>query len=158
MFWAAFGYGIRSDLVVMNGNCDAPRGGVTSKVYLQVLQENLPTILDNDSIFMHDNAGIHTAQIVQKWLEDEGIEVMKWPAYSPDLNPIENLWFLLKEVIHNKHPELATMGGIHTIDRLIEAAIEAWDNLKEDILNKLSITMENRCKAVLEANSWYTKY
>jgi transposase len=44
---------------------------------------------------MQDNARTHTARVVQSWLvpwaEENGIELIDWPLYSPDLNPIENL-------------------------------------------------------------------
>jgi hypothetical protein len=56
MFWAAFGFGCRSDLVVIEGDQNAKRGGVTAKVYIEVLREYLPTIIEHDSIFMQDNA------------------------------------------------------------------------------------------------------
>ena len=91
MFWAAFGFGCRSDLVVMEGDQNAKRGGVTAKVYLEVLAEYLPTILEHDSVFMQDNAPIHKAHKVTAFFAEMGIEVMPWPPYSPDLNPIENL-------------------------------------------------------------------
>ena len=52
MFWACFGFGCRTDLVVMEGDQNAKRGGVTAKVYLEVLEEYLSTILEHDSIFM----------------------------------------------------------------------------------------------------------
>ena len=52
MFWAAFGFGCRSDLVVIEGDQNAKRGGVIAKVYLKVLAEYLPTILEHDSVFM----------------------------------------------------------------------------------------------------------
>jgi hypothetical protein len=77
----------------MNGNPDSRRRGVTAKAYTAVLQECLPTILDADSIFMHDNAKPHTAKHTQKWLQDNSIEVMEWPPYSPDLNLIETFDF-----------------------------------------------------------------
>ena len=91
MFWAAFGFGCRSDLVVMEGDQNAKRRGVTAKVYLEVLAEYLPTILEHDSVFMQDNAPIHKAHKVTEFFAEMGIEVMPWPPYSPDLNPIENL-------------------------------------------------------------------
>jgi transposase len=91
MFWAAFGFGCRTDLVVMEGDQNAKRGGVTARVYTEVLREYLPTILEADSIFMQDNAPIHKAFKVRDFLINIGVDVMDWPPYSPDLNPIENL-------------------------------------------------------------------
>ncbi len=38
-------------------------------------------MMDADSVFMHDNARIHTARLVKNWLEDQAFEVMQWPAY-----------------------------------------------------------------------------
>lgn len=91
MFWACFGYGIKSDLVVLNKDLLSPNEGVLSRTILSCYREHLGTVLELDSIFMQDNTEIHTAKIVKKWLQEEGIEIMEWPAYSPDLNPIENL-------------------------------------------------------------------
>lgn len=51
---------------------------------------------------MQDNARIHTARIVQDWLHEQEFEVLEWPPYSPDLNPIEHVWARLKELV-NEH-------------------------------------------------------
>jgi hypothetical protein len=67
MFWAAFGYGTRSNIVQMKGDEVSARGDVTAARYLELLEEYLSTILDFDSIFMQDNAPIHKAHIVMKW-------------------------------------------------------------------------------------------
>jgi hypothetical protein len=64
MFWAVFGFGIRSDLVIMEGDQNAKRGGVIAKVYLEVLAEYLLTILEHNSIFMQDNTPIYKANKV----------------------------------------------------------------------------------------------
>jgi hypothetical protein len=123
MFWAAFGFGCRTDLVVMEGDENAKRGGVTVEVYIEVVREYLPTILDDDSIFIQDNAPIHKAYRVRTFLEDLGIEIMVWPPYSLDLNPIENLWKLLKAEIDRAHPELKGMGNSNTtMDFMIQCA------------------------------------
>lgn len=159
MFWAGFMWNTRTELVIMEGDLDAPRNGVTARIYLEILKEHLPTILGHDSIFMQDNAPIHTARIIQEWLEEEGIEVMGWPPYSPDLNPIENLWKRLKDEIMKRHPELATMGnGEEAMAHLIRCAKEAWEFLKDELLNKLALGMQKRVTAIKEANGWYTKY
>ncbi len=51
----------------MNSDPDAPNRKVTAQVYLHVLDEYLPTILDHDSIFMQDGAGIHCAHIIRNF-------------------------------------------------------------------------------------------
>ena len=91
MFWAAFGWEIQTNLVVMRSDPNAPRGGVTARRYIEVLEEHLPIILNSDSIFIQDNAPIHKAHTVQAWFRNIAIKLVDWPPYSPDLNPIENL-------------------------------------------------------------------
>ncbi len=51
------------------------------------------------SIFMHDGAPCHQSKIVGKWLEDNKISVLDWPGKSPDLNPIENMWMIIKNKV-----------------------------------------------------------
>lgn len=159
MFWAAFGFGIRTNLVHMRGDPAAKRGGVTARRYIEVLEENLPTILDIDSIFMQDNASIHTAYAVRDWFRDMGIETVDHPPYSPDLNPIENLWKMLKAKIIELRPDFIIMKDNDTIKALlIEVAIEAWEALEPELLNKLASGMQKRVDAIIAAEGWYTKY
>ncbi len=159
MFWAAFTWDRRTEMVAMEGNPTSKRGGVTAQAYCAVLDEHLPTVLDADSIFMHDNARIHTARHTKKWLKENNIEVMEWPPYSPDLNPIENLWFLLKSAIYQHRPDLLTMQGDEKVlAALIETAQLVWNHIRDEVMNKLIVTMVHCAKAVLEADGWYTKY
>lgn len=161
MFWAGFGYNQRTELVALAGDPSAARRGVTSRIVAELYDRVLRGFVDPDrgDIFMHDNAPVHTAHIVQGLLTDRRIKVMEWPPYSPDLNPIENLWKLMKAEIYKLRPDLTDApnnAATHTV--LVNTAQEAWQGLREQVLCKLSDTMPNRVQAVLRAQGWYTKY
>lgn len=111
MVWAAFAGTTRTDLYIMPGDEKSKRGGVTSRMYLDILEQGLPTIMGGNLVFMRDNAPIHGARIIKLWLTDMAFNVMEWPPYSPDLNPIEYSWFPLKEKVHKLHPHLENMSG-----------------------------------------------
>ena len=120
---------------------------------------HLPAILLPGDILIHDGASTHTAHIVRVILAEMGVIVMVWPPYSPDLNPIKNLWALIKAEIYILHPELEFADDtIATLEALITAAKEAWHAIDHSVLYNLSITTPHRVKAVIDAEDWYTKY
>ena len=49
------------------------------------------TILEIDSLFMQDNSRVYIAISVQDWFAERDIDVLDWPPYSLDMNPIKNL-------------------------------------------------------------------
>jgi transposase len=162
MFWACInGDTRRTGLIPMDGDPESPRGGVTSRVIQSTYSTYLPSILSNrsDAIFMHDNASTHTAHIVRDLLNEIDVEVMQWPPHSPDLNPIENLWGLLKRRLLELFPELYDMpNNEETRIYLISAAQHTWFQIDPDILRKLSMSMCNRVQAIIESKGWYTTY
>jgi transposase len=159
MFWAAFGQNMRTGLVPLDGDPLSARGGITGWVIGELYRAYLPTILQPGDIFMHDGATVHTARIVKAILDEMGVMVMIWPPYSPDLNPIENLWSIMKREIYKLYPELEfAPDTVATLEALVSAAREAWHAIDSSILYNLSITMPHRVQAVIAAKGWYTKY
>jgi transposase len=70
---------------------------------------------------------------------------MDWPPFSLDLNPIENLWTIMKARIYELHPELLTADDSEeALWAVIRAAQEAWHTIDDDILYNLSVTMPHR--------------
>ncbi len=62
---------------------------------------------DADFIFQQDLAPAHTAKGTKSWFNDHGVTVLHWPANSPDLNPIENLWGIVKRKMRDTRPNNA---------------------------------------------------
>ena len=140
---------MRSGLLALEGDPDSARGGVTSRVMADVFRSFLPDLLEPGDIFMMDNAPVHTARAVSALLREMGVTTMDWPPCSPDLDPIENLWAILKAEIYKLHPELQFADDtVETLSQLKEAAREAWNMIDDSILYNIATSMERRVKAV----------
>lgn len=63
---------------------------------------------------------------------------MSWPPYSPDLNPIENLWGILVQRVY------ANGRQFPTVDQLKECIILEWNNIEIGVIQELSLSMNNR--------------
>ena len=76
-------------------------GNINASVYKEfICQHALPhlrKVTVETPIFMQDNIPCHRAKTVLSFLEEEGIAVMKWPPYSLDMNPLENVWKIIGE-------------------------------------------------------------
>lgn len=103
---------------------------------------------------MQDNASSHGSKATKAVLQDIGIPACFWPAYSPDLNPIESLWDILKNWIAYNY----IMEDLKDYNVLRKALIEAWKAITQDQLDYLINSMHARCEAVIAANGKQTKY
>lgn len=107
---------------------------------------------DNEFLFVQDNAPVHTAKKIQKWFLEKNIKTLKWPAYSPDLNPIENLWGRMEYLTRNRTPTSA--------ENLWDIILEAYEDIISDTLyiQKLVTSMPKRLKEVLRVEGNVIKY
>ena len=93
------------------------------------------------------------------WFIEQGILVMDWPPYSPDLNPIEHLWAQLKQWINDNHPELIELGKSEAAyQKLFTAIREGWDAIAPEAIETLVKSMDDRVNAVIQSEGWYTRF
>lgn len=157
MVWGAIGYDTRSELVFME-RC-GPKNGYNSESYVLALGEGLQPMYTPGVAFQQDNAPIHKSGPAKDWFESRGVWVIDWPPYSPDMNPIEHVWWELKKQIHKKDPNLGAMGQSEAaVARFKVLMREAWNEVDQDFIRTLIDSMPRRLEAVRLARGWQTKY
>lgn len=103
-------------------------------------------------IFQDDNARPHRATIVMDFLQTEGIQRMEWPAYSPDLNPIEGLWDQLGRAVTSR-TNVST-----SLEDLKDILLQEWNAIDQGQITRLINSMRRRCLACINALGDYTGY
>jgi len=121
-------------------------GEFDAKRYVDILQHNLIQTAMHFYPgeywwFQQDNAPQHTSHLAQRWFHNHGVDLLDFPPYSPDLNPIENLWSILKARVEAR---LA-----RTTDEVERVLKEEWETLDKELLTSLAHSMPTRCAAVV---------
>ncbi|GAB0096980.1 hypothetical protein DMENIID0001_125670 [Sergentomyia squamirostris] len=130
-----------------------------SRDYINVLRSRILPFLPGDRrqnyIFQQDNERIHVSAETMGWIGAQDIEVLPWPACSPDLNPIENLWGILVRRIYDPDSENCEFNN--TSD-LKAAIIKAWEEIEQETITNLIQSMSKRIFEVIRKNGGLTKY
>ncbi len=105
---------------------------------------------DADFILQQDLTPAHSAKTTSKWFADHDITVLDWPANSPDLNPIENLWGIVKRKISNIRP--------NNTDQLKAAIKATWASITPQQCHGLFTSIPCRIETVICAKGALTKY
>ena len=118
--------------------------------YVDILTQNLSPKYKNNLIFQQDNDPKHTSKKVQKMLADNNIKYLDWPSNSPDLNPIENVWSILKMKIA-KHRTNST-------GEFEKCIIDEWNNISFITISNIIKSMPVRIMKVIANNGDLINY
>lgn len=148
MVWGGIGFHCRTPLVRIAGTLNSQRyiSEVLEPVVLPYIQR-LPS-----AIFQQDNARPHVARNVQEFFFTHQIELLPWPACSPDLSPIENVWSMLAQRLARDTPPAATP------DQLWQYVEAAWTAVPQGYIQSLFDSMPRRVAAVIANNGGHTNY
>ncbi|GFS85924.1 DDE_3 domain-containing protein [Trichonephila clavipes] len=129
---------------------------MTSHIYRDVILEQYVRSfrggMSAEFLCMDDNARPLRANIVDECLQSEDITRMDWPAYSPDLNPIEHVWDMLGRQIAAPQPSPTLL------PELRRALLDEWCNIPQDQSDNLILSMPRRCKAYIASSGRHTPY
>ncbi|GFW32061.1 transposable element Tcb1 transposase [Trichonephila clavipes] len=129
---------------------------MTGHIYRDVILEQHVRLfrgaMGAEFLFMDDNARPHHANIVDECLQLEDITRMDWPAYSPDLNPIEHVWYMLGRRIAARQPPPTCLPEVR------RALLDEWCNILQNQIDNLILSMPRRCKACIASSGRHTPY
>ena len=147
MFWSAVSTWSKFELVEIEGT-------MTAAKYVDLMRDEfVPWVRRQKKgrwVFQQDNAPSHTARQSRAFFDDQNIEVLAWPPYSPDLNPIENLWGLLKRRVDARKPK--------SVDELRVIAKEEWAGISMEAVRNSIKSVPSRLMDVIELKGCATDY
>jgi transposase len=108
---------------------------------------------------MQDNSKIHKKKNVLDWFKRYKIKLFIHPAYSPDLNPIENIWSLLKDRLDKRYNgSYSRSKSTISIEAFKTAIQEEWALIDQESIDNCILSLPKRWQAVIDAKGYPTKY
>lgn len=145
--WGCFSYYGVGPIFWIKGNMD-------QHLYVEILETTMLPYAEYNMplrwVFQQDNDPKHTSKRAKDWFRLNKVNVMSWPAQSPDINPIENLWTDVKKVVFEKKPT--------STQKLWEVVQAAWYAIPAERCARLVDSMQRRCVAVIKNKGYSTKY
>ncbi len=127
---------------------------MNSEVFRAILsahiQPNASELIGRRFTVQMDNDPKHTAKATKEFLKGKKWTVMQWPRQSPDPNPIEHAFHLLKTKLKGKRPK--------NKQELKTVAVEAWRSITRDETQRLVMSMRSRLQTVIDCKGFATKY
>ena len=149
MIWAVFSSSGKTPICFISSR-------MNSEIYCQLLEEVLipfsENIMDENMVFQQDNAACHASKSTKQFLKDHNIPVLDWPACSPDLNPIENVWGRLSRNVFKLGRKFEIVG------QLKRAIQEEWLKPSPNTLNSFIKSMPRRIQEVIVKRGNVTHY
>ncbi|GFY25210.1 transposable element Tc1 transposase [Trichonephila clavipes] len=104
------------------------------------------------AVFQQDNARPHVAKTVKSYLDSQQVQLLPWPAYSPDMSPIEHVWDIVGgRLARDLRPVVST-------DELWLRIQTIWNTLPQADIQNLFNSMPRRVAALIAAHGGHTKY
>jgi hypothetical protein len=163
MVWGAVWYGGRSELIIFDkSQSEGKRKGVTAAIYRdQITKGELKRVWNRvhgswraygGARILEDNVRIHTSAINRDVGAKQRFLYVDHPPYSPDLNPIENIWAYLKKQLNKIFPRPTS------ITEMAREAQRIWKEIPQEVIDNCCISMGKRLEAVRLAKGGPTKY
>lgn len=148
--WGCFNSRGFGRLVVFTGILTAER---MVKIYEKGLLPSTDSWFGRENrnwVLQEDNDPKHRSRVCSEWKAEKNIDVMEWPASSPDANPIENVWAIMKAKLKGKQ--------LTRIDQLRRCLKRIWKDLPQQYAINLVGSMDNRCQAIISQGGDFTTY
>ena len=137
------------------GNLHICEGTINAERYIQVLEQHmLPSkqrlFHGRPCLFQQDNDKPHSARLTTAWLRSKRVRVLDWPACSPDLSPIENVWRIMKRKIRQRRPR--------TVEQLKLYIKQEWERIPPTKLQQWVSSVPKRLLSVVKRKGDVTQW